>query len=93
MNIQYTATARAEIGSILAYISTDNPPAPTAVGAAIGTAISRLRTFPRMGTETDVEGVYIKIARPYRYLIFYSVTGNTIIVQNVRHPARQHPPR
>jgi plasmid stabilization system protein ParE len=93
MNIQYTATVRAEIDGILAYIAGDNPPAATAVSAAIDTAISRLRTFPRMGTSTDVEDVYMKIARPYRYLIFYSVIENTIIVRNVRHPARQHPPR
>jgi addiction module RelE/StbE family toxin len=91
MNIQYTETALAEIDDILAYIRKDNFPAAAAVSAAINTAISRLRTFPLMGTETDITGIYMKIARPYRYLVFYSVIGDTIVVRNVRHPARRHP--
>jgi len=91
MRGRYTATARIEVEEILAHIAGDNVSAATAVGAAIKLAVAQLQAFPRLGTITDEAGIFLKIARPYRYLIFYSATGDTIIVRNVRHPARQYP--
>jgi plasmid stabilization system protein ParE len=70
MRIRYTATALAETNDILAHIAEDNSSAAVSVGAAIKTAIARLGSFPRMATETEDAGVYMKIARPYQYLIF-----------------------
>ena len=89
MRVRYTATALAETNDIVARIAEHNATAAVAVGAAIKTAIGRLSSFPRMGTETEDAGVYMKIARPYDYLIFYSVFGNAVLIHNVRHPARQ----
>jgi plasmid stabilization system protein ParE len=91
MRVRYTAMARIEVEEILAYVGDDNTSAATAVGAAIKLAVAQLQAFPRLGTVTDEAGIFLKIARPYRYLIFYSATGDTIIVRNVRHPARQYP--
>ena len=91
MKIRYTATALAETNDILAHIAEDNSSAAVSVGAAIKTATARLSSFPRMGTETEDAGVYMKIARPYDYLIFYSVVGSAVLIHNVRHPARQRP--
>ena len=91
MRVRYTATALAETNDIVARIAEHNATAAVAVGAAIKTAIGRLSSFPRMGTETEDAGVYMKIARPYQYLIFYSV-GSTVLIHNVRHPARRRPP-
>jgi plasmid stabilization system protein ParE len=34
----------------------------------------------------------MRIARPYHYLIFYQIVDETVIVRNVRHPARRRPP-
>ena len=92
MKVCYTATALAETNHILARIAEDNSSAAVAVGAAIKTATARLGSFPRMGAETEDAGVYMKIARPYQYLIFYSVVGSTVLIHNVRHPARRRPP-
>jgi plasmid stabilization system protein ParE len=92
MSLRYTATARAEIDDILAHIANDNPSAAAAVGAAIKGAIARLRYFPRIGAETDDAGVYMKIVRPFRYLVFYSIDGESLVIRNVRHPARRRPP-
>ena len=91
MRVLYTATALAEADDILTHIADDNPAAAAAVGAAIKAAIARLRSFPRIGAETDEPGTYIKIARPYRYLIFYRADGNTVVIRNIRHPARRRP--
>jgi len=89
--VRYTATAHVEIDDILDHITNDNPAAATAVGAAIKGAVARLRHFPLIGAETDEPGIYMKIARPYRYLIFYRIDGETVVVRNVRHASRRRP--
>jgi plasmid stabilization system protein ParE len=91
MTVRYTATAHAETDDILARIAKDNPDAAVAVGAAIRAAVAQLSSFPRMGTETDEPGIYLRIARPYRYLIFYRVEHEKIVIRNIRHPARRRP--
>jgi plasmid stabilization system protein ParE len=88
MRIIYTPEARADIAGILANIARDNESAAAAVGTAIKATIARMHYFPRMGALTDVLGVYIKIARPYKYLIFYEILDDTAVILNVRHPAR-----
>ncbi len=92
MRVLYTATAHADADEILARIAEDNPNAAAAVGAAIKSAMARLGSFPRIGAETDEAGIYMKIVRPFRYLIFYRITGDTVVIRNVRHPARRRPP-
>jgi len=92
MKVRYTAAARADTDQILAHIRKDNPPAAKAVAAALKGAVARLRSFPRIGAETDEPGIYIKIVRPYRYLIFYRITDDAVLIRNVRHPARRWPP-
>ena len=91
MRTRYTATARAEANEIFAHIARDNPVAAAAVAVAIKDAIARLAIFPRIGTATNDPKVFIKIARPYHYLIFFSVERETVVVRRVRHPARQRP--
>jgi toxin ParE1/3/4 len=91
MKVRYTATARAEIEDILSNIERDSPRAAAAVAATIKTAIVRLASFPKIGAPTDLPGIFVKISRPYRYLIFYRIDGATIVIRNVRHPARRRP--
>jgi plasmid stabilization system protein ParE len=92
MKIRYTATARAEADEVFKHIARDNPVAAAAVAAAIRDAITRLADFPRIGAATNDPNVFIKIARPYRYLIFFTIERDTLIIRRVRHPARRRPP-
>jgi toxin ParE1/3/4 len=89
MKIRYTATALAELDHILSYIANDNPLAADEVAAVIRAAISRLAGYPRMAIETDVPGVRVSPVLPYRYLIFYNIDDDHLIVRNVRHAARE----
>ena len=91
MRVRYTATARGEVDAISARIAADNPAAAVAVANAIKAAADRLRSFPRIGSQTNAAGVSMRIARPYHYLIFYAVVDQTIFIRNVRHPARRRP--
>jgi plasmid stabilization system protein ParE len=89
MKVRYTVTASADTAELLARIAADNSAAARAVAAAIKAAVDRLAVFPRIGALTDMEGVCMRIARPYRYLIFYSIVKDDVFVLRVRHPARR----
>jgi plasmid stabilization system protein ParE len=88
MNIHYTDTARTEEIDILTRIATDNPTAATMVALAMRMAVDRLRHFPHIGGWTDDNDVLVTISRPYNYLIFYCIEQDTVVIRNVRHPAR-----
>jgi len=92
MKLRFTSTARADIAAILSRIAEGNPTAASSVAATIKATVARLRSFPFIGAETDDRGVYMRIARPYHYLIFYQIVDETVIVRNVGHPARRRPP-
>jgi toxin ParE1/3/4 len=91
MKIRYTATALTELDDILSYIANDNPLAASEVAAIIRATIARLAEYPRMAIETDVPGVRISPVLPYRYIIFYNIGGEYLIVRNIRHAARDRP--
>ena len=92
MKVRYTETALTDIDDILATLANDNASAGAAVAATIEATIARLLSFPFIGAETNVASVHMILARPYSYLIFYSIAGDELVVRNVRHPARQRPP-
>lgn len=91
MRIIYSPAAQSDIIEILRGIRPDNEPAATAVAIAIKVTISRLRKFPYMASLTQERDVYMKIARPYEYLIFYEIVDDSIVILAVRHPARKRP--
>ena len=92
MKVRYTDTALAEINDVLSHIATDNPLAADEVAAIIRETIARLAHFPRLAMETDVPDVRVAPVLPYRYLIFYSVHDDSLVIRNVRHAARKWPP-
>ena len=55
-------------------------------------AMLRLADFPRLAFETDVPDVRVAPVLPYRYLIFYSMDEDSLVIRNVRHTARKWPP-
>ncbi len=92
MKVRYTVTALEEIEHILSYVAKDNLSAALRVSATLLAAIDRVADFPRSAAETDVPGVRMVPVLPYRYLIFFSVIDDVLIVRNVRHSARQEWP-
>jgi toxin ParE1/3/4 len=88
MKVLYTETALAEVDEILAYIAKDNPLAADEVSVMLQATVRRLADYPRLAIETDEPNVRVTPVLPYRYLIFYSVDRDTVIVRNIRHAAR-----
>jgi plasmid stabilization system protein ParE len=91
MKVRYTATALQEIEDILFYIAKENSSAALKVSLTIVATIDRVADFPRTAVEANVPGVSVAPVLPYRYLIFFSVDGDVLIVRNVRHSARRQP--
>jgi plasmid stabilization system protein ParE len=89
MKVRYTDTALAEIDDILSHIAKDNPLAADEVSAILRATIDRLARFPRLAIETDVHGVHVVPVLPYRYVVFYAIQDDTVIVRNVQHSARE----
>jgi len=88
MRVTYTATALSEIEDILTFIARDNPSAALRVSATILSTIDRVAQFPYIAVESNVPGVRVAPVLPYRYLVFFTVTKDRLIVRNVRHSAR-----
>jgi toxin ParE1/3/4 len=91
MNVRYTATALDEIEDILSHIARDNSSAALKVSVTILATINRVAEFPHTAIEANVPGVRVAPVLPYRYLIFFSIARDALIVRNVRHSARQRP--
>lgn len=91
MKVRYTEAALQELDQILSQIAADNPLSADEVAAVLQTTIRRLSDYPRLAIETDDPSVRMMPALPYRYLIFYEIDDDVIIIRNVRHSARQRP--
>jgi toxin ParE1/3/4 len=88
MKVRYTTTALGEIDDILTYIAKDNPLAADEVSGLLDAMIARIADYPRLAIETDVPGVHVVPLLPYKYLVFYNVQQESVIIRNVQHAAR-----
>jgi plasmid stabilization system protein ParE len=89
MKVCYTETALGEIDEILSCIAKDNPLAADEVAAVLRATIRRVSEYPRLAIETDDPGVRMTPVLPYRYLIFYTIDADAVLIRNVRHSARE----
>jgi plasmid stabilization system protein ParE len=87
MRALYTESAYRDIGDILSRVAADKPNSAADVARAIRAAIARLQSFPELGAKTNKPGIYMQIARPFDYLIFYRIVGDTLVIRHVRHPS------
>jgi toxin ParE1/3/4 len=88
MRVRYTETALTEIEEIITHIAKDNPSAARRVAVTILATIERVAEFPHTAVETNVPEIRLAPALPYRYLVFFTVNKDALIVRNVRHAAR-----
>jgi len=89
MKVRYTETALEEIEDILSYIAKDNSSAALKASVTILATIDRIAEFPQTSSETDTPGVRVAPVLPYRYLVFFSVADDALIIRNVRHSRQQ----
>ncbi len=93
--IRYTPVAVDDMDEIFSYISQDNIAAAEMMLEKINKKIANLAIFPNMGSVLSDEE-YTLIKRGYRfivihpYLVFYRITGNTVIIHRILHGRRDY---
>jgi toxin ParE1/3/4 len=91
MRVRLTKAALADLEEIYSYIARDNPVAAAAVLGRVEQLMARLADFPAIGHPSERSGFRVLPLVRYPYLIFYEVTGESVVIHHVRHAARRRP--
>lgn len=88
MKVVFTRGARRQIEQIVDGIAAHSPRGASSVRARIRALTDLLADHPRAGRATDMDGIRRLPVVPCPYLVFYRVTADAVVVQFVRHAAR-----
>jgi toxin ParE1/3/4 len=89
-DLEWKATATADLLAIIDYISDDNPDAAQALKDEIEAKTSRLPEHPQMYRVGRVDGTREMVVRP-NYVVIYSDDPSAIVILRVLHAAQQWP--
>ena len=90
LQLEWKATAVADLTAIVDYISDDNPDAAQALKDEIEAKVSRLRERPRLYRVGRVGGTREMVVRS-NYIVVYAEDADTVTVLRVLHAAQQWP--
>jgi toxin ParE1/3/4 len=91
MRVQYTDTALDEIDKIISNIARENPIAAAEVADAVRETVRRAIERPASAPVVYEGNVRAKMVGRYQYRMYYTVSGDELIVRNVRSTKRQRP--
>ena len=89
-DLEWKATAIADLLAIIDYISDDNPDAAQALKDEIEAKTSRLPEHPQMYRVGRIDGTREMVVRP-NYIVVYADNIDTITLLRVLHAAQQWP--
>ena len=89
-DLEWKATAIADLLAIIDYISDDNPDAAQALKDEIEAKTSRLPEHPQMYRVGRIDGTREMVVRP-NYIVVYADNIDTITILRVLHAAQQWP--
>ena len=89
-DLEWKATAIADLLAIVDYISDDNPDAAQALKDEIETKTSRLPENPQMYRGGRVDGTREMVVRP-NYIVVYAKSSDVVTILRVLHSAQQWP--
>lgn len=90
LNLEWKATAIADLLAIADYISDDNPDAAQALKDEIEARTSRLSDNPQLYRVGRVDGTREMVVRP-NYIVIYSEDAIAVTILRVLHAAQQWP--
>lgn len=90
LNLEWKATAVADLLAIVDYISDDNPDAAQALKNEIEAKTSRLPENPQLYRVGRVDGTREMVVRP-NYIVIYAEDPFAIRILRVLHAAQQWP--
>ncbi len=89
-DLEWLATATADLVGIVDYIADDNPNAVQALKDEIEQKVARLPKNPQLYRSGRVEGTREMVVRP-NYVVVYADTPEMVSVLRVLHAAQQWP--
>ena len=89
-NLEWKATAIADLLAIVDYISDDNPDAAQALKDEIEDKASRLLGHPQMYRVGRIDGTREMVVRP-NYIIVYADNAAAVTILRLLHAAQQWP--
>ena len=89
-NLEWKASAVADLMAIVDYISDDNPDAALALMEEIQGKVAQLPAHPKRCRPGRVEGTRELVVRP-NYIVVYVETAATVTVLRVLHAAQMWP--
>jgi toxin ParE1/3/4 len=88
MNLQFAPSAQQDLEDIGDYIHLENPDAARRLIAELRVKCRRLADVPRMGVARPELGNAVRSFPFRRYIIFYSIIGNTLRIERILHGSR-----
>ncbi len=89
MRLRFTPAASADIDAILSFLEEHSPQGARRTAERLDAAINMLLLNPRLGRRTSKSGVRRLVLARQRYLVFYTLRGDELVVVGVRHGARR----
>jgi toxin ParE1/3/4 len=90
LNLEWKATAIADLLAIVDYISDDNPDAAQALKDEIEAKTSRIPDNPQLYRVGRVDGTREMVVRP-NYIVIYAEDAKAVTILRVLHAAQQWP--
>ena len=90
LNLEWKATAIADLLAIVDFISDDNPDAAQALKNEIEAKTSRLPENPQLYRVGRVDGTREMVVRP-NYIVIYAEDTMAVTILRVLHAAQQWP--
>ena len=90
LNLEWKATAIADLLAIVDYISDDNPNAAQALKDEIEVKTSRIPDNPQLYRVGRVDGTREMVVRP-NYIVIYAEDATAVTILRVLHAAQQWP--
>jgi len=91
MKVRYTEPAALELDESISYLRDNAPAVVAAFADSIDDAVAQLLEHPWSAQETEMRGVRRKYIRRFRYVIFYAVEDDEVVILHIRHAARRWP--
>ena len=91
MRLRFTPRALNDLASILDYISEHSPAGAQRVNQRIQLVVELLSQSPHIGSPTEDPTVRRMTTLPYRYLVFYEIGDDEVIIHTIRHSSRVAP--
>lgn len=90
LTLTWRDSARADLRSIISYISEHNRPAADRLLERIMACADRLPDFPYIHRAGRVPGTREAVVHP-NYILIYRVTADVVEITNVLHTRQQYP--